>query len=251
MPYHIAAYRGTLNAGASNEDIAAVTDEIIAVQNGHLLPQRDLDIIFAYAQSATLNRARIVSPTNRQVTLPFIRPITNGTTPANDPNFADYRGNPFRVRGLEELAIEATTDLAMGSETAIVVLGLQGQFQPAPPGDIFTMRGTSTSAATANVWTTLATVTWADILPAGTYACVGVEVVGAACIATRLIFENQTERPGALGNVLIGSRVGWPFMKGGFGLLGYFTSTRMPLVQVLATAATASWAVYLDIIRVR
>jgi len=251
MSYHTCAFRGTLNAGSANEDVAAVADDILVVQNNHFLPQRDYDIIWAYAQSTTINRARIGSPSNRQITLPFIRPVQQGAAPPTDPNFADYRTNPFRIRGLEELAIEATTDLAMGNETAFIILGLQDNYQPPPPGDVFTMRGTSTSAATANVWTSLSVVTWADILPAGTYAVVGVEVIGAACIAARLIFENQTLRPGVLGVTAIGNRSGLPFYKGGFGMLGQFTSTRMPIVQVLATAATASWSIYLDIVRLR
>ena len=121
MPFHMSAYASTTLSTTANTDIAAVQDDILAISNNHFLPQKDYDLVFAYAQSATLNRVRLVSPTNRQVTLPFLRPVNAGATPATDPNVADYRSTPFGIQALEELALEATSDIAMGNETFIGV----------------------------------------------------------------------------------------------------------------------------------
>lgn len=250
MPFHLSCYASTTLSTTANTDIPAISDQIIAISNNHLLPQVDYDLVAAYAQSATLNRVRLVSPSNRQVTLPFLRPVNAGATPATDPNVSDYRANPFRIQGLEELALEATSDVAMGNETFVGGVFLQDTYVPPPKGNIFTLRGTSTTASVALTWTDLA-VTWADTLPDGDYVCVGLEVVGATEIFARLIFENQTMRPGGVCSVLVGSRTHAMFRQGGLGSWGKFKSTRMPIVQVLNTAAVSTHTVFLDLIRVR
>lgn len=246
--FHLCAYSLALGTVA-NTDVPAVSDDILAISNSHFLPQRDYDLTFAAAMAATLNRARIVSPTNRQITLPFIRPIIAAALPPAVPNVADYTRNPFRIRGLEELAIEATSDIAMGTERCNVLVGLSSGFEPPPRGDVFTLRGTSTTAAVANAWTTLVT-TWADILPAGTYACLGLEAIATNQVAARVIFENQVERPGCLGHATVGLKPWLKFQKGELGVWGRFKSTRMPIVQVLNNSTDAVHTVYMDLVRI-
>lgn len=250
MPFHLSCYASTTLSTTANTDIPAVNDDIMAISNTHFLPQQDYDLVAAYAQSATLNRARIVSPTNRQVTLPFIRPSSAASSPPTDPNVADYRSNPFRIQGLEELAVEATSDIAMGNETFHALVFLQDQFQPVPKGNIFTLRGTSTTATVANTWTTL-TVTWADLLPDGDYVCCGMELVGATEIAGRIIFENQVLRPGSVAQTTVGGRSHDMFRKGGLGSWGRFKSTRMPIIQAMNSAAVSTHTVFLDFVRIR
>lgn len=250
MTFHTSAYATTTLSTTANTDVPAINDDIIAISNNHFLPQRDYDLVAAYTQSATLNRTRIVSPTNRQITLPFLRPINAGSTPATDTNVADYRAVPFRIEGLEELAAEMTSDIAMGNETGITGIFLQDRRDPVPPGNCFTLRGTSTTASVALTWTTIA-VTWQDALPDGDYVCIGCSVVGVTEILFRIIFENQVLRPGGVAEVLVGNRSHEMFRKGGLGAWGRFKSTRMPIIQVFNTAAVASHTVFLDFVRVR
>ena len=245
--HHICAFTESI-AALTNEDIGALTDDVLAISNGHFLPQVDYDLLFAAALGPNMDRMRIVSPTNRQVTLPFIRPINVAALPAADPNVADYREAPFRIHALEELAVEATTNAA-GPSRITGLLGLGGQVDPIPRGDVFTFRGTSTTAAVANAWTTLV-VTFADILPAGNYVVIGGEVFSTNGIAWRAIYENQLWRPGGVSVNLLASRTHSMFYKGGLGVWGRFRSTRLPIIQVLANAADAVHEVYLDIIRV-
>jgi len=247
--FHTAAYITTLLAQAANFDTPALSDDILAISNNHFLPQRDYDLVAAYVQSTTLNRARLVSPTNRQITLPFIRPTSANTTPPSRVPLADYRDNPFRVEGLEELALEMSSDLGAATEVGLGVVFLETGRRPAPRGQVFTLRGTSTTTAAVNLWTTLA-MTWADALPVGRYAIVGMEVIGATEIAGRVILEGQYERPGCIAGVLVGGITHPMFQKGGLGLWGEFVSTRMPIVQVLNLAAVAVHTVYLDIIKI-
>jgi hypothetical protein len=245
--FNLCAYYGNL-ANVANTDTPSVVDDILAISNNHFLPQQDLDIIFAAAIGGLLDRQRIVSPTNRQITLPFIRPVHAAATFPTNPQVADYRDNPFRIRGLEELAVESTNTGAGPTDTWSL-LALQTTFEPVPRGNIFTLRGTSTTATVADVWTTAA-FAWADILPDGTYALVGGYLTGATEIAFRCILENQTWRPGGLAGTAAGNAA-WPGqMKGGCGVWGRFKPTRMPIIQILNTAAVAAHTCYLDLVRV-
>lgn len=248
MPFHLAAYRNAALANVANTDISAVTDDILAIANNHFLPQQDYDMIFAYAGSATLSRARINSPTNRQITVPFIRPINQAVIPANNYNFADYTDRPFRVKALEELAVEATSAVAM-TEVFFALVALQTNFQPVPQGNVFTMRGTSVTAATSGAWSTLA-VTWADNLPQYQYIVTGLEVQSTNAVAARIIFEQQVERPGTISITSLANRQPYGVYKGSLGVFGRFVTTRMPIIQVLCNGADAAHEIYMEIMRV-
>jgi hypothetical protein len=244
--FHTCAYYVSL-AGTANTNVTPVQDDVLTIANAHFLPQSDMDIIYAYAGCALLDRARIVSPTNRVITLPFIRPVQLTASPASPPAIADYTENPFRIRGLEELSVEASATGA-GPGDAYAVLGLQRNYEPVPRGNIFTLRGASTTASVQATWVSTA-MTWADQLPEGLYAVVGGTVVAATGIAFRLIFEGQVERPGALQTILATGADWSRQYKGGLGIWGRFRPTAMPTVQVLNNAAVAAHTAYLDIMR--
>lgn len=246
--FHTAAYFTASLSTTANFDVPALGDDVLTISNSHFLPQQDLDLVAAAAMSANLNRARLVSPSNRQVTLPFIRPINAAAIPATQQEIPDYIENPFRIRGLEELALEASSDIAMGNEDCNALVWLTPGLRIAPRGNIFTMRGTSTTAAVADTWTSL-TMTWADILPQGEFAVLGLEVIGAGGIAGRLILEGQTWRPGCLAMATVGLQAPVIFRKGLLGDWGRFRSTSMPIPQVLCNTTTAVWTVYMDIVR--
>lgn len=247
MPYHLAAYTEAIDATANN-DVAALNDGIMAIANGHFLPQFNYQLLFAYAGSVTLDRARLNSPSYRQITLPFIIPVNVAALPATPPRLADYRQYPFHVRGLEELAMEATAG-PVGTERFNGLIGLSDGMSPTPPGNVFTLRGTGTTAVVANTWTQVP-ITWADALEEGRYACVGLSAISTTAIAARLTFENQFLRPGCVGQATVADFNHEVFRKGRLGEWGRFRSTRMPLVEWLANAADAVETVYMDLIKV-
>jgi len=246
--FHTVAYSASI-AQLTDSDIPALADQIIPIVNGHFQPQEPLDLVFAVQLGLLVDRARLSTPKMRQVVLPQIRPFNALLLPPTDPNVADYRANPFKLVKGEEVASLVTTNAA-GPGVVTTILGLQVNREPMPAGDVYTMRGTSTTAAVANTWTDI-TMTYADSLPAGTYAVVGMEHFSATGKAARIICDNQYWRPGCLSINALGARAHDMFRKGGLGQWGRFENTSMPRVQVLDNAVAAVHEVYLDLIRLR
>jgi len=246
--FHLSAYNADLGTVA-NTDISAVSDEIIAILNGHLLLPQDMSIVAAFAGSATLNRARLNSPTLRQMSPPYIRPFNPALLPQNDPNLAIYVESPLRVRGQEELQIEATSDIAMGTERFAAFVWLQDREDPAPIGDPFTIRAVSTTTTVARSWTNIA-LTFDSQLPAGTYAVVGAEYIGTTAQAFRVIFDNQYLRPGGLGTAILGNRTHKYFYNGRLGRWGNFRTFSLPRVEALTDTAIAVHTIYFQVVRV-
>lgn len=246
--HHTIAWRESGGAGSAAFDIDPVTDGIMTVQNGHFLPQKNYQMLYAYFGAAEALRARFITPTFRQLSTPWIRPINLAIVPVDEPNFADYSQNPLLIRGLEELQLEGY----QANVGALVVAAVAGLASippgPAPSGDIIAMRGTGTTTLTAGSWTNCA-ITWQDTLPNGTFAVVGLEVIGATVIAGRLIFEDQVERPGCLGQSLVSGNGPQLFRYGGLGIWGRFNAYRIPSVEVLGNAADTAQEVYLHLLR--
>jgi hypothetical protein len=246
--HHTVAWRLS-SADATATDLTPVPDQIIAIQNGHFMPTRDYLLQFAYAGAASINRARFISPTFRQISTPWIRPVNSAIVPLDEPNVSDYRLNPLSVRKLEELQLEGT-QTSGGAAVIVGVAGLSlGPVTPAPQGDPYTMRGTGASTLVACAWTLVA-VTWQDSLPSGRYACTGFEAIGATMLSSRLVFEDQWARPGTLGQSLATGQNHRMFTRGGLGVWGQFDANRMPTVECLANAADTAQEFYLELVRI-
>ena len=246
--HHTIAWRESI-ADVTELDIEPVVDGIINIQNAHFVMTKDWLLQYAYFGAAGATRARIVTPSLRQVTTPFIRPINLAIVPVDEPNMADYTASPLRLRALEEVQLLAFQTTG-GAAVVVIVAGISPQpLGPSPNGDIFTMRGTGATTVTAGAWSNCA-MTWQDTLPNGTYAVVGAEFIGATAVAGRLIFEDQVERPGGLGQSLVSGNGPPLFRKGRMGIWGRFSTFRMPNVEFLCNAADTAQEVYLDLMRV-
>lgn len=246
--YHTIAWRESI-ADIVEADIDPVADTLMLVQNSHFVPQFDQQLLWAYYGAAGATRARFVAPSFRQVTTPWIRPINIGIVPLDDPNVADYRANPLRLKALEEFQLSGSQTTG-GAAVVVGIAGIsKGGIVPAPMGDVYTLRGTAATTLVAGAWTGL-TMTWQDTLPAGLYACIGASAFGATLLAVRFIFEDQWERPGVLGSSLLTSAGHPMFMKGGLGVLGRFNANRFPNVEALANAADTAQEIYMDFVRI-
>lgn len=245
--FHVLA--NFLNIGTTvDTDITPVTDSVFLIQNSHFVPQSDLYLFAAAAMEATPSRVRIVTASLRIPSTPWLRPLITGAIPPNIPVIPDYRANPLLLKALEEVQVWATSAIAMGNEHFTSLLFVGDTITPPPQGNIVTMRGTSTTAATVNAWTQL-TMTWQDTLPFGQYGIVGLQHFSANAQACRLVVNGQLWRPGALSVNALGNYTHPMFTKGGLGLWGTFRSTAMPIPEVLCDAANATHEVYLEFVR--
>ena len=246
--HHTVAYMATV-ATVAETDLTPVNDGIMTIQNGHFLPQQDMYLKYAFAGGLFLNRARIITPSFRVITPPYIRPINLGLLPLTITPVADYIAHPLKLAALEEVEVAGVNSAATsGVYTVILGLGVEQQ-SVAPQGDVFTMRGVGTTTANVNQWTGCA-ITWSDILPRGLYACVGLVAIGATARAARLIFQGQSWRPGCVANTLVSDYAHQMFRHGKLGMWGQFIGTTLPTIEFLCGAADTAQEVYLDLVRI-
>lgn len=248
MGQHVLAYFDAL-AAVAGAKATPVPDPIWAIQNGDFLPQKDWWLLMAASMGTTLDSSRIVTPSFRQFSPPYIRPVNPLGTPDAYTPPADYRRYPLKLKGLEEIEVQQTTNAAGPADTTTVLIVSDEPIKPTPVGDVYTLHGASTTAAVANNWS-LIQVAWDDVLPAGLYAACGLECVSAAGQAGRLIFENQVSRPGGFSSLALAGYNRHMTTKGGLGDLGHFTGNRMPNVEVLCDGADAAHDVFLDFVRI-
>ena len=248
MSFHAAVYNASI-AQNTDVDVAAVTDSILTIVNNHFLPQRNCELLFVGAASANMNRARIETPSIRQIARPFIRPVS-GAVGWGYPQRLDIMGqNAVPLRATEEISFIAQQTGA-AAEQVFGLIGLGFGAYTRPVGSTYTIRGTSTTAAGVRAWTQLAGVTWSDTLPAGVYAVIGMEHVSATGICARLIFEQQALRPGTPSIQAVGTGASDMFRNGNWGEWGRFNAYALPNIEVFCNAADASHDVFLDLIKV-
>ena len=245
--HHLCAFSAS-NVQTVEVDTPALTDGIMSIQNNHFFLQRDMPILFAAVASATQSRARLSSPTLRQITTPFIRPISTAASFGVPQRVQDFNTNYPVAKAQEELSL-LSVQLGAGAERVTGIVGLGFQMTPPPAGPAYTLRGTSTTAAVANAWSPIA-MTWQDTLPAGVYAVVGGEHVSAGGMAFRLILEQAFYRPGGLSIVANGNYSDPIFHNAHLGEWGRFTANAFPNVEVLAVSADAAHDVYLELVKV-
>ena len=248
MSWHCLAHSTTIATVAETAHVP-VPDSVFTVQNARFLPQRNYGLLFAYMNGLLVNQCRISSPSIRQFSPAQVRPIDLAALPVTRPGVADYRNNPLLLKALEEISVTSINSAATSGVYHSLLGVSDGAMIPVPGGDIFTIRGTAATTLTVEQWSLLA-VTWADTLPAGRYACVGLHAVSTGAVGARCIFEDQVLRPGSIGFALESAIPHPMFLKGGLGVWGYFTGNRMPNVEVLSISADTAETVYLEFIRV-
>lgn len=229
-------------------DLDVISDEIIQTQNGHFLPPQAMNLYGAYALGTDLQRVKLTTPKIRQISPTFFRPFQPSLIGADNAAFIDYSMAPLGLLGQEEIVIEALQD-AGANQRITVVLFAGENLIPIPDGDIYCIRGTSTTAATANKWS-LIDVTFDSQLHAGRYAVICCECISSNAQAVRCIFDQQYYRPGAPGLTDVNQRLPDPWKRQRWGVWGYFVTYSQPRFEVLCNAADASHEIYLHVIRV-
>ena len=245
--FHLTGYSSSVTL-PTNVALAGLVDPALsrAVTSSAYVFAERLRLYAGIYIAAGATRARINSPTLRQVNPPFLRPVNRGAGVLAGFEIPWFGDQPLWLPAQEEVAPEVSGDTAV-AERATVLLWLSPGIQPVPAGQIITLRGTAAITAVANAWT-LGAITFDQALPSRQYAVVGGECIGATVLGFRLAFPNQLYRPGSLGAAALTSVIDWRLMTRRMGLWGRFLNTAPPQLEILCTAADATQEVYLQIV---
>lgn len=246
--FHLSALTVALGTVADT-DVPAVPDQILAIQNNHFILTETMRLVLAWVGSATLTRAKLASPSMRQIASPYIRPVQAAVQPASNPPVWELLDNGFSIPPFEEIQMLATSGVAMGTERFTGLLWLAKNIDPAPVGNVIPLRFTSTTAGVTNVWTDL-TLTWADTIPSGVYMMVLSEHFSTNAIAHRWLFSNQVWRPGHTSFAAESSRLNDLVQRWRLGSMGMFRSNDLPRFQALINGTDASHVGYAHCVRV-
>ncbi len=247
--FHILAFRGNVANGTTNTTIAGVADSIVPrnAANNFLVPGGST-IRMAAAGGINATRARINTPSLREVGLPYIAPINQTVAVPSPPNLADYGDFGPRPRDADELSVESThSDIAPQIQFAVAWLTFGRKM--IPPGPRYRLRNTATVAGVIGSWAS-GSMTPDQTLPSGIYAIVGMDAFGTNLIAARLIFPGGGWRPGVLARNAVNNVPARIFTNDELGCFGEFDSVALPTLEIYCEAANAAQEVYLDVVRV-
>jgi hypothetical protein len=149
----------------------------------------------------------------------------------------------------ETFQVALSSDATAGPNASYVLAWLYTSPRRRIAGDITTMRATSTVTAVTGSWV-LGAMTLENDLPAGRYAIVGAEVIGATAIAMRFRFAGGGYCPGVLCQQAAGEFFLDRFRHGNAGAFGEFDNSLPPQIDVLGTAGAVTLTMYLDLIKV-
>lgn len=246
--FHTVAFFGSQGAGALNDDLPALQDAWLTIQNNHFILPEQMKVLMAYGLGATITNARLNTPSFRLVSLPSVQPVEVGAAVPSLPHLAEYRDHEPVVPPIDEFAFE-TSNGAGAPENHWALVWLQfGNNINSTPGPVFTVRATGTITAVANTWTQGA-ITLDQTLPAGRYDVVGMSVVGANLVAARLVLPRYKHRPGCLARVAVANDDWNRWRMGRIGRFGDFDSYAQPQLDILANGANTAQTVFLDLVK--
>jgi hypothetical protein len=247
--FHLAAYRGSLVTASVNVALAGVNDAALTRDaSSNFLAPGGMRIRLGATGGVNISRSRINTASLREVALPYIAPVNNGLTVPTPPNLADFGDYGPTPRAADSISIETTHSDAATQVMYALLWMIFGRKEPTP-GREYRTRFTGAITAVAGTWVSGA-MTLDQVLPAGIYQVVGMDVFGTNLLAARLAFVGGGWRPGVLARPTV-SGVPHPiFTDGRLGVFGEFNSVAMPQLEIYAEAANSVQEGYLDLVRV-
>jgi len=250
--YSILAYcNPTAAAGATYADTPSVTDPSFSARNGHWIFTEDYDLVGVGAFGTSLTAVQLFDSTFNSLNIPQVYPINLSPTPPSNPQLVDLRSWPIQIPQNEEIAFQASNNLALGTEfqAGLLWVAPRGMSRALPPANMERgasgrVKGLFTCSATtvAGAWTTDLALTNVNLLYGGVYTVVGAQVFSSSSLAYRVKFVNQRQQwgrklfPGnlvenAYGNIPLYQRPDW------LGPLGTFDTFELPLISLLGVTA--------------
>lgn len=250
--FHTSVYTVTSTAAAQTDvDMPAVADPAVTVVNGHPIFELPVQAIAAYGVGdVALTRLKLATPKLRATSVVDLQPLDVAAAPTNRPPLIEFFRHPLNLNPIDENQLLVSNTVPVGAVPLYGGIWYGNGNMNAPMGDVFTVFGSATITSVANNWVA-GGFTLASPLPAGVYSVIGLNVWSTAMLFARLVFPNQSWRPGVVAGAAstwIGSRY---FRWGRLGEYGRFSSFAQPNIDIFCSTAGAKTVnIWLDLVRV-
>lgn len=246
MTFHLAGFSQSQDS-AVLVTTTALLDQSLQVNGNDIIVPNNLNMLAGvYAFGASLTRAQLISPSLRRTFPNEIMPLDLSLTPTDELLIQWFGQSALQLDPGEQLNAFMAENAA-GASRGTILAWLCDTPPQLAGGDIRTIRVTSTNAALANVWTNV-TLTFNDVLPAGTYALLGATMQSANMQAFRFVPKGEPYRPGWIGSTTIAARDYEISRRGGLGVWCEFEHLTPPSMDVLCNGADAAFAGVMDVV---
>jgi hypothetical protein len=248
--WHSAAYQGSIALTSTAQAVNAVNDSVFKIgsQNGFVL-QEDMMLLSAYAGGVGIANPSLKSPKLNQFSPLYIGPQSLTETIADGLLHAVWPYRPFTFRNQEEVTAVSDNTNA-GAQNQVIIANFSNGIDAIPPGEELFVKFTSTTTASANLWTLL-TITLSQALPEGVYAMIASELFSTTGVYHRWTFWGQFYRPGFPSVNLASGRQFPPVYTLQQGKMGLFSNVTLPNIEAFCSAADASFTGYMRCIKVQ
>lgn len=249
----LVAYGGSINNGTVYGQVPGVADGSMTrdSSNNYIMPS-NMQALAAFVLGANVSAAQIQAPSLRNIAYPEIYPPQVSAVNAIPDRYRHRRYDQSGPRFVmnESVGVYASAGGAAPAQIN-AALWLTDRYTPTTPGMVTTLVATTSNTTIVDQWT-LSTLAFTTQLAAGTYSVVGMGVVGADAVLARLLFPGGTNfRPGCIVDQAYGNSGMWEYFRmGAIGTFGSFVFNAPPQVELFGhTAATATYTVYLDVVK--
>lgn len=247
--FHTLAYTASVDQAALTA-IAALADPVLTISGNNVqVPSSTPNLGLVAGIGVNLTRCQLQSPSLRRTFNYEVRPIHKSASPLSPNPSLDFMDRSIPLDVGEQLQAWTAEDGA-GATRMNVIVNLVDKDVTPEVGPCFTLRATGATTLTAFTWTNGAIVL-DQVLPVGQFAVVGARVESAGLLAFRLVLQNQTPRPGGIGN-LTESTLTLPRQRaGGWGVWGVFDNWTIPTIDYLSASADTAEVIALDLIQIK
>ena len=248
--FSLVGYYESVNNSAVLTNIAAIQDPSMTTNGDYIYPPDSLPFLLgeiALHAHANLAAAEIRSPALRAMAHLQIEPILPAILFGSPPEAIMHAQSPLPITPGEglELLIDGTPAGAVDNY-GLLWLG-DGPVTPVF-GEMYQVQGNAAVTLVAGTWVN-GNITFAQTLPGGRYAIMGMRARGTNLIAARLVFPDSAPRPGVPAVNALSDLDLRTFRFGKAGSFGEFDHDRPPTVDCLGSVDAAQIFIF-DLLRV-
>lgn len=238
MKHHLLAFASAaLDASAGLVTLPAPSDGLLRFSSNVLQTTDEWQLLTSFAGGVGLVQARMNSASSRIRGYPNLTPLNASVLAGSRPGLNDMRDTPITLKAYENITVQVTNADAQNT-VVLMTLARDGLNYNINRSGIRKVKFTAAVTSLAFGWSNEGNVVLADDLEAGRYEVYGMEVWEADCVAARLVFKDQVERPGCPAQQLV-SDIPSDIYCMGLGGWGSFDSITPPFIQGLHVAAAA------------